>query len=108
MDTTVIDNSVSFSNYDLDGRATGCKIIQAGDFKIKLTVAINIGARGKTARAEVWSPQSLTWNYVHNIQAELMRTPDDLPRKLSISESHASSMDADMDRLLEVTLKILN
>lgn len=85
---------------------TARRLVVLGDSRVRLTVRSGEYKFQSFARADVWSPSTLTWNRVYEIPFEEMSTPEGL----SALDDRGLKIDnfcLDFLRLLGMTQKII-
>ena len=72
--TVVLDN-----HFNLEGQwAVGSRILQVGEYRVRLSIRTDSHPDQAHAYAEVWSAADLRWNRIYDVHHKEMKSPRDL------------------------------
>jgi len=80
-------------------------LIAHGDHRLRAVIVSHANNHQCSARLEIWSPESLTWNFMAEIPFAVMETPHQLIYTDDGEEPH--HFQADIERLYEKALFLL-
>lgn len=101
--TVILEETINLGRVDVTAR----RILSLGDFKVRLTIKSDSCQFQSFARAEVWSPATLSWNQVYSIHYSEMATREGLCHLPNKQGLKIDNFILDFNRLLTMVKKII-